>query len=273
MDPDYIDEDAEALAIAAAMGFSGFGKPPGKKRKFNAAVDGFVEGQELAKLDKGGSKGQGSGGNTVPLGKPRIFGSAEPNTAMEKEMVENKAGNEDEIDLGDNDEDAGPNYIDTSLPPPIESDMPPYLDEGLQYNDTARPPGADVEAREMQARIDAILARIQPSDEPEPPPSAAAGLDGPLGLPQRPAYADTAFMQGGPRSGFSDTASVASSSRPTHKGQQRGQRNELWYIDYFDPSFIENPWERLEKEKGMEPLRNWPESRDDKRIAELRKRI
>ena len=48
-------EDEEAASMAALMGFSTFGshKPPAKKRKFNASTDAFVEGQELAKLDRG----------------------------------------------------------------------------------------------------------------------------------------------------------------------------------------------------------------------------
>src|SRR3978361_795256 len=78
MNPEYIDEeeDTEAQSMAAMMGFSAFGshKPPAKKRKFNAGTDAYVDGQELAKLDKGGKNGQGSGGNTMPLGKIRVIG-------------------------------------------------------------------------------------------------------------------------------------------------------------------------------------------------------
>ncbi|KAL2891249.1 hypothetical protein HOO65_010607 [Ceratocystis lukuohia] len=35
------------------------------------------------------------------------------------------------------------------------------------------------------------------------------------------------------------------------------QRNSLWYIDYYDPMSNENPWEELEKRKGLEPLGVW----------------
>jgi hypothetical protein len=66
---------------------------------------------------------------------------------------------------------------------------------------------------------------------------------------------DSDLMRSEPRDTFSDAASVAS-SRPSHRG---GQRNENWYLDYYDPSFNENPWARLEKEKGLEPLGKWPE--------------
>lgn len=78
-------------------------------------------------------------------------------------------------------------------------------------------------------------------------------------------------MRGGPRPGFggetsqyaiSDTASITS-SRPSHKG---GPRNENWFLDYYDPSFNENPWDRLEKEKGLEPLVKWPELQRDGKL-------
>jgi hypothetical protein len=107
MDPDYTDEeDADAQAMAAAMGFSGFGKPPTKKRRFNPATDGYVDGQELLKLDKGGKKGQGSGGNTVPLGKTRAIGITAVATSKSV-VVDEKKGNEDEIDLDEDGLDAG----------------------------------------------------------------------------------------------------------------------------------------------------------------------
>ncbi|KAL5615252.1 hypothetical protein BROUX41_005306 [Berkeleyomyces rouxiae] len=44
-----------------------------------------------------------------------------------------------------------------------------------------------------------------------------------------------------------------------NSGQQRGrgERNALWYIDYYDPMSNENPWEDLEKKAGLEPLGTW----------------
>ncbi|KAL2265248.1 hypothetical protein VTJ83DRAFT_6348 [Remersonia thermophila] len=51
----------------------------------------------------------------------------------------------------------------------------------------------------------------------------------------------------------------------------RGGRghNPLWYVDYYDPSFNENPWEGMEKFKGLEPVgtylvRQW--DREDKKV-------
>ncbi|KUJ15310.1 uncharacterized protein LY89DRAFT_686080 [Mollisia scopiformis] len=106
MDFDELHEDASAMA--AAMGFSTFGshKPPAKKRKFNPATDAFVSGQELESIDRGGKKGKGSGGNTMPLGKVRQFG------------VERR--NEDEIGLDVDDEEDGESFATTRIDLPAE---------------------------------------------------------------------------------------------------------------------------------------------------------
>lgn len=263
MDPNYqADEDEGAQAMAAAMGFSGFGKATTKKRKFNSATDAFVEGQELEKLDKGGRKGQGSGGNTIPLGKPRVFGgvpaletSDVPYSEQGERLV---VGNGDAIDLGEDmdDEEAGPNYIDSSKTPPIDT-------EGYESVELNKPPEmSEEEAQEMQTRVATILARIGGDDtssssafkEPSERIEQYAG--------SRPESAYTAFVQGGQgrapghQKDPHDSASVASSSRQSYRGEQ----NPTWYIDYYDPAFNENPWDGFEKEKGLEPLSKWPEN-------------
>jgi hypothetical protein len=271
MEPEYNSgegsEDADANAMAAFMGFSAFGsqKPPMKKRKFNPTTDAFVEGQELAKLDRGGKKGSGSGGNNVPLGKIRVLGE--------------KKGNEDEIRLDlDDEDDEGPRYMDTSLPPPIEAALrggsgeEAEEEEGPRYMDTSLPAPAELEtndvspeeAAEMQARIDAILASIGSGPEPTVDDDATTEISTlpphPPGLPQRPAFTathDTEFMQGASRGrAFSDATSTSSRGgrgrgRGGEGGRERGEYNEKWYEDYYDPTFNENPWARLEKEKGL----------------------
>ncbi|KAM7193395.1 hypothetical protein V8F20_008445 [Naviculisporaceae sp. PSN 640] len=50
-------------------------------------------------------------------------------------------------------------------------------------------------------------------------------------------------------------------------GRGRGGRgggngpNREWYLDYYDPSFNENPWERLEQSMGLSPVGSWLPSR------------
>jgi hypothetical protein len=260
MDPEYggsDEEDAEAQAMAAAMGFSSFGshKPAAKKRKFNPATDAYVEGEELASLDKGGKKGQGSGGNAVPLGNARVLGPSSKGAHESAERVLAGEKNKDEIALEDSDgDDEGPNYIDTSTAPPVES-RGGYVQRHAPADSPPPSRVSEEEAREVQARIDGLLSSIG---------SQGAG-DGTQTTPQeqfsRPTFHDTAFMLGGPRppsssrDGFNDASSAASSSRPS----ERGQRNPKWFVGYYDPSFNDNPWATLEQAKGLEPLGRWPE--------------
>ncbi|KAK0103639.1 hypothetical protein ONS95_005651 [Cadophora gregata] len=328
------DSDSESAAMAAAMGFSSFGgKPAAKKRKFNPTTDAFVEGRALEKLDRGGKKGTGSGGNMIPLGKTRVIG--------QKKVVENheeiNLDEDDEKDAngswdGDRDgylsnaamrgsgeeldssEGEGPQYINTSrTPPAAEDDGPQYIDTSEPapamhpaygapiHTETSEPapviadPVSEAEAQEMQRRIDAILESIgsappPPSNDIEaPPPPGKASYSLPPNMPPPPpgqdlpnrgipafgaGSANTAFMQGGSRGGFASggggrgARSEAGSSwggnsrggnRAGHGNSGRGGRNEKWYLGYYDATFNVNPWEALEKQRGLEPVGSWLE--------------
>ena len=265
MDPSYAsdEEDQDAAAMAQMMGFSSFGAAPtSKKRKFNHATDAFVDGQELAALDKGGKKGQGSGGNNIPLGKTRLIG------AKQDEVVKEEKRNEEEIELDlydddehdDGDEDKGPNYIDTSLPAPIYGG---FGERGLAEEEVGdRNAIDDEEKKKIQERVDTILA-ANPGEEDTSLTTTELivpileKFPRPQGLPERPVWADAE-----PAKGFGremgergETGSVASSSRPT----RRGERNERWFEGYYDPSFNENPWRKLEVVRGLEGSGSWVE--------------
>ena len=263
------DEDEDAAAMAAAMGFSSFGshKPSSKKRKFNTSTDAFIEGQELEDVDRGGKKGKGSGGNTMPLGKARVFGDAKEQRRDNEVEIELKDEYEDSgggprymdaltAPLAEGNEEDGPQYMDMSLPAPSEAISQDK--EGTADLDTngktPAPQVSDEEAAEMQARIDAILSSLESAP---PPPgtdsltSAKSNRIAPpqLGgdLPTRPASSDTSVQQSGFRGGQG------------RGGDTGGQRNERWYEGYYDPSFNENPWANLEKAKGLVPVRTWVE--------------
>lgn len=261
MDPSYGAEDDEADAMARFMGFSSFGtQGPPKKRKFNAAIDAMVEGQELAKLDRGGKKGQGSGGNNIPLGKQRTFGQAGSNATP--------VNYEDEIDLEDADEvDDGEAEVgevtvvrDESMKEIAEEDGPVYIDTSQ--------PAPDEEARAAQAQIDAILASSEaqnnrPQAKPDKPQSAAPaqGLGAfmsALNLPAAPLQQNQP-----PPTPLPHHASLPHPPPPGLSAQQqsrvRGERNPLWYVDYYDPAFNENPWAREERLLGLEPVGSWLE--------------
>ncbi|TGO58371.1 hypothetical protein BOTNAR_0182g00090 [Botryotinia narcissicola] len=243
---DDIELEDDSAAMAAMMGFSGFGNQDSrsKKRKFNAATDAFVEGAELEKIERGGKKGQGSGGNQIPLGKMRVMG----------EKAEGKR-NDEEIDLGDDEdaEDEGPRYLDTSAPPPIF-----YGIEGgensLGQVDISDDPAVVEERRKAQEQIDAILAAAPDSAET----NTSQPVSGhPHGLPERPVHSNMEFSgnsgnrRGGKGRG-SDAGSMASS-----RLSGRGTFNKTWYEGYYDRSFNENPWAKLEERMGLEAKGTW----------------
>ncbi len=245
MDPSNASSEDEAEAMAKAMGFSSFGtQGPTKKRKFNPKTDAMIEGQELASLDRGGSKGQGSGGNKIPLGKPRVFGVA-------------PTANQEEIEVDIEDEEDAAAYINTSLAPPSMQDISEE-DQGPAYIDTSLPPPKE-DARAAQQKIDAILAHstisLVPSDST---------------IKMKPLLSDIGRGVGGFMKALEDEsrppvptvpapATSSSSSLDYHQPRLRGQRNELWYVGYYDPSSNENPWEKLEKANGLEPRGAWIE--------------
>lgn len=236
MDPSYTSSDDESAAMAKAMGFSTFGtQGPSKKRKFNPSTDAIVDGQALKELDKGGKKGQGSGGNQIPLGRARVFGVA-------------KTSNSDEIALDENDGDDEEPAIEASLPPP-NLDADASEEEEPQYVDTSLPP-PDEAARAAQERIDAILAQASdPPDEIQQNISQSSQQNRGIG------HLMAAFKETANLAVPSEAVSVTSSQRP----RERGQKNELWYVGYYDPSFNENPWKKLEEAKGWSSSGTWVE--------------
>jgi hypothetical protein len=245
MDPSYVDSENEAEAMAKQMGFSSFGtQGPSKKRKFNPKIDAMVEGQELASLDRGGKKGHGSGGNKIPLGKPRVLGVPPPL-------------NQDELEIDiDGYEDQGPACIDTSLPPPSHQDDSDE-EEGPAYIDTSRPPPNE-EANAAQEKIDAILAN---NTVPPVPPDSRAKMKPPILSTGRGVAQFLASRQYGTQSSIPNVLDgrAGGSFRGSHQPRERGQRNEFWYVGYYDPSFNENPWAQLEEANGLEPRGTWVE--------------
>ncbi|KAL2069962.1 hypothetical protein VTL71DRAFT_14642 [Oculimacula yallundae] len=293
------DSDSDSAAMAAAMGFSSFGgKPATKKRKFNATTDAFVEGEELEKIDRGGKKGGGSGGNQVPLGKMRVFGTGgrkddgtdgyngREGTEMEMGVLggDVRGGEmerEREMSTGES-ESEGPQYIDTSRTPPAdEDDGPRYIDTSepapvarstqtqheLSYPPTnehapivaeEENPVSEAEAMEMQRRIDSLLQSIGSAP---PLPSNAVGVDDlPYGSSSSKASNVRSHQIPAPSSLPNRPAGgVFSSSRGGGGNSGKGAKNEKWWVDYYDPAFNRNPWEELEKERGLGSVGTWLE--------------
>ncbi|KAG5975206.1 hypothetical protein E4U55_007789 [Claviceps digitariae] len=82
----------------------------------------------------------------------------------------------------------------------------------------------------------------------------------PAGLPARPAPG-TGFVgnvSSHPNSHAYTHAHAhahASPFRPRNPAQR--SRNEFWYTDYYDRTWNENPWERLEKAMGLDTTGEW----------------
>lgn len=101
-------------------------------------------------------------------------------------------------------------------------------------------------------------------DQP-PPPGAATQLPAAYGLPPKPPGATSYEIPLVPPPGLHGPSYQAGGRGgrggrgPTSRGGRGGGHsvNREWYLDYYDPSFNENPWERLEQSKGLTPLGSW----------------
>ena len=224
------EEDFDSAAMAAAMGFSSFGGPASKKRKFNPRADAAVVASPASAVPAPAP----SGANTTALGERQPRRPAPPsNLPLHPASLPAArpprgggappaAQNSDEIDLdgGDeDDDDREPQYLDTSRP-------------------ARRLSSAEREAREMQERIDAIVT---------------AKVDETMAHAQAPDSVPTGDVHGAARGG-------GHSQRHHRGGGQhpgRGEPGHVWWEGYHDPSFNENPWEWLEKERGLEPRGTW----------------
>lgn len=275
------DNDEEAAAMALAMGFTSFGAAPAqKKRKYNNSTDAFafVDGQEQD-LEREGKKGKGigmgSGGNNVKLGRARVLGTgaggggagiAKPLVLHGNADAHAHAGNEAEINLhagadgeGDgSDDEERPNYVDTSLPAPVEGFTGTgsgHEGDGIRKLQSQAPEinaERETEADEMQAKIDEILASAQPGVSVAPLPTSG--------------YTDTGIVERGLASA---SASLAVESgrggggvrggRGGFSSARGGRRNERWWEGYYDASFNVNPWEALEKKAGLRTVGRWLE--------------
>ncbi|KAI1750203.1 hypothetical protein F4782DRAFT_256780 [Xylaria castorea] len=210
-------EDDDAAAMAAAMGFSSFGAQKPNKRRK------FNPSTDAFVAPKSPSD-------------PHFYEHADnyiTTTGSNMVPLGIRKKNIEEIDL-EGDEDEGP--------PPPDSQEPYYTmadddkddddDPEPQYLDTSRPSAPIVAdpVDSLQSKIDAIVgssadARISPQLSP----SVVAG-----GQPSRDG-------RGGPQRNM---------NRDNHSGTK-------WWEGYYDPAFIVNPWDKLEKANGLEPRGAW----------------
>ncbi|KAI0007264.1 hypothetical protein F4779DRAFT_519829 [Xylariaceae sp. FL0662B] len=134
--------------------------------------------------------------------------------------------NDEEINLDSDQEDG---VINPKTGNGVEGDYD-NDDPEPQYLDASYPPvPASVDLEEVQSKIDAIVGSSAQGLQAESSSYEAIGIPGSRG------------GQGG---------------RQANRGHGRDMGKE-WWEDYYDPSSNVNPWERLERFKGLETRGSW----------------
>jgi hypothetical protein len=143
--------------------------------------------------------------------------------------------NKDEIDLDDDGEEENEQHI-----PPENQEVPRTAADGNadsdgfepQYLDTSRPSAPIVAdpLDDLQSKIDAIVGdSLDGSLAPRPSSSASGG----------------GSLDRGGRGGRQ------------HNNNRDSGTEHRWWDDYYDPAFLVNPWEKIEKAQGLEPRDYW----------------
>ncbi|KAI1475087.1 hypothetical protein F4774DRAFT_304093 [Daldinia eschscholtzii] len=124
-----------AAAMAQAMGFSSFGaQNSNKRRKFNPRADDAVVASTSTSIPLHEAK---SGSNAIPLGV-RTKNEDEINLDDEEEAVNVDSRTYDDL-KGEGDDEAGPQYLDTSRPPDTASVDP--LNSSASHTNIGATPG------------------------------------------------------------------------------------------------------------------------------------
>lgn len=231
MDPHLEDDDADAAAMAEAMGFTGFGSQRPAKRKFNANADAAVSSSGEKK--KGAGNVSKTGANNAPLGVRRPLQLPPPSSSLPARpgdpVVAGGSGHAEEIDLGEDEDAGGGGDLDA-----------PAFEAKNRLLDALQTPGGY-----QSEDADSMVAQ---------PPARTVVDIGPPGLPARPSHPQS-FQRGqqqhhqhpsgsGGRNGGRDVRPIGETGAP-------------WWEGYYDTRMNENPWERLEKERGLQPRGTW----------------
>ncbi|KAI1403308.1 hypothetical protein F4819DRAFT_230919 [Hypoxylon fuscum] len=214
------DVEDSTAAMAEAMGFSSFGANPSKRRKYNPHTDEAVVASSSTTtipLHHNNAQETSSGANATPLGV-RIQNEDEVDLDEDEDgaSLSNKEGHGP---AGDDGNDAGPQYLDTSRP------------------STAAPTDS---LEELQAKINAITGA-----------SSAELLES---SPNTVMWPGIKASRGNNRGG-SGTQGRREAYKPSWA--QGGDSDRKWWIDYYDPSTNINPWERLEESHNLGSRGSW----------------
>ncbi|KAI9777205.1 MAG: hypothetical protein M1835_005306 [Candelina submexicana] len=206
-------DDDSTLDIAASMGFTSFGSKPVKKRKFNPKIDAAVDSSVIV----------GSGGNSIPAGKAR------GGRGGGSEGCEGCGGEKGE---GEGEGDGG----DPEGSPWIIANQGGGGEAGL---------AKEVEKQEEKTQC----LKQNPGQTHHTStrdPNTSTYLQHPS-LPPKPAFA-AAPLSTAPafEAGQSIPSQAGQITREEAQRLRRGVRDGNGDIAYYDASFVEDPWERLE---------------------------
>lgn len=287
---DY-DDGFDAGAVVAAMGFSGFGGRPSKKRRYNPRTDVAVVAAPVSSTPIHNPAGDGAASlpakppaperwtttatatTTLPRqnsdsGSTGGYGVRRAPLSLPPPKEQHRQRNEAEIDLeedGDEGQEALPTKQRTPSPPDEDAGYGTDPDPEPQYIDTSREPRREAsEAREIQAKIDAIVegaavaaAAAMPINSSGGGDGGGRGMDGDGTmrstdhhgrLPPRPP----------PQTLTSRGARGRGSGGGGGGGDRGGPRQEhIWWHDYSDKRFNQNPWEWLERARGLPSPGSW----------------
>ncbi|KAI1495839.1 hypothetical protein F5X99DRAFT_102489 [Biscogniauxia marginata] len=211
------DTDDTAAAMAQAMGFSSFGSQNPPSKR--RKFNPSTDAVVAA-----------SSSHTVPLylqAADQDFGSGSNATPLGTRIQ-----NHDEIDLDLEDDAQHITANDEVRSRDGQDDS--GAGPGPQYLDTSRPSAPIAPGREddIQSRIDGIVGTSTSGENDShlstPAPTPGRGLGNHRG-------------RGG---------------KQANRGQGHNSGHK-WWEDYYDPSSITNPWERLEKTLGLKPGSDW----------------
>ncbi|KXX82311.1 hypothetical protein MMYC01_201957 [Madurella mycetomatis] len=268
-------EDVLGPTMAATMGFTSFGgsrkrgngDPASvhstKKRRFNHQPDEAV----IAEYeDPDNFYDQGKGHDSAleidepePLQQPGIITASKAQLASKtKRKTKPKDDDPDYIDYsddgdnsnGDNDA-AAADYDNLELDTTLDSDAP-------------SPTRTPIVAAAEEA---AAGAPPPPPPPPQPKPGKKAPAQSigasksqpqsqtPAGKTTKRAGAPPASKWGGKQPQGQGSGQGQTQARP--QGQGRTQIDLNWYVDYYVAGSNENPWEKLEAERGIKAVGSW----------------
>lgn len=267
-------EDVPEPAMAATMGFTSFGGSQkrgngdpssahsAKKRRFNHQSDeAVIVGAEPGYEDPDNFYDQdGEHDSALEMGEPEPLQQSGIITASKAQLASKtkrkkkpKDDDPDYIDYSDDDDNSnGDNgaadYDNFELDTTLDSDAP---------SPTRTPIVAVAE--------EAVAAPPPPHSKPgKKAPAQSAGASKPQPQSQTPTGKATkragtppASRRGGKQPQGQGPGPGQGQTQARPQGRGRTQIDPNWYVDYYVTGSNENPWEKLEVERGMQAVGSW----------------